>query len=489
MARRFLTAIDLTKNELQNAAVQNLASAPSSPVKGQLYYNSTGGDDTLYWYNGTGWVAAKGGAGAVPATTVTTQAVGDAAVVGVATNYAREDHKHGREAFGAAVADTAFGSAKVDGVATTIARSDHIHGNPVHDAAAHATIPLSALAVPTGPVSFNNQKITSLADPTATTDAANKNYVDSLVNGLSWKQSVRVASTGNEALSGSARAIDGVTIGVATRILLKNQTNATENGIYVSAAGAWARATDLDNNAEFPNATVYVQEGTTQADTAWTCTNDSTMAIGTTNVVFIQSGGPGVVTAGAGLTQSGNTLNVIGDTSITVAADSISRAALTGDVTAPAGSNATTIAANAVDNTKAADIPANRIKGNNTGATADPLDLTGTQVTAMLDQFSSTLKGLVPLSGGGILNFLRADGAWAAAAAGTVRAVSANCAAALTTTVTHNFGFRTVGVTVYRNSTPWDTVETDVERPDANSIVVRFAVAPAAADYVIVVFG
>src|SRR5213076_1168279 len=95
----FYGAIDLSTNELRNAVVQNLPSAPSSPQKGRLYFDSVG--NILYWYNGSGWIAAQGGAGAVPATTVTTQAVGDAAVVGVATTYAREDHKHGREAFGA----------------------------------------------------------------------------------------------------------------------------------------------------------------------------------------------------------------------------------------------------------------------------------------------------------------------------------------------------------------------------------------------------
>ena len=142
MARKFLTAIDLGKNELQNAAVQSLAGAPGSPVKFQLYGNT--GDNTLYWWDGAQWIAAKAAAGATPAGTVTTQAVGDAAVVGVSTNFAREDHKHGMPAFANPTATTTFGLSVVNGSAATIARSDHTHGTPTHDAAAHAAIPLSA---------------------------------------------------------------------------------------------------------------------------------------------------------------------------------------------------------------------------------------------------------------------------------------------------------------------------------------------------------
>src|SRR4051812_8331924 len=243
----FYGAIDLVKNELRNAVVQNLGSAPATPSKGQIYFDSTA--NILYWYNGSGWVAAQGGAGAVPATTVTTQAVGDAAVVGVATTYAREDHKHGREAFGAVAAQTAFGAASSNGAATTLPRSDHVHGTPTHDAAAHSTIPLSALAVPTTSLNLNSQKIINVADPTAGTDGANKQYVDNLSAGLSWKEAMRAASTANLTLSGT-QTIDGVAVVANDRVLAKDQSTASGNGIYVVAAGAWARATDADGANE-----------------------------------------------------------------------------------------------------------------------------------------------------------------------------------------------------------------------------------------------
>ncbi len=100
------------------------------------------------------------------------------------------------------------------------------------------------------------------------------------------------------------------------------------------------------------------------------------------------------------------------------ATPSLARAALTGDVTAPAGSNALTIANNSVSNVKLADMAPATIKGNNAGVAGDPVDLTGAQTTAMLDAFTTVLKGLVPPSGGGTTTFLRADGTFAAPAGG-----------------------------------------------------------------------
>lgn len=313
-------ALDLQKNELRQAQVQNLASAPTSPVKGQLWMDST--NNVLKWYDGAQWVAAMGGAGAVAGDTASTQAIGDAAAGGASTLYSRADHKHAMPSFGAATAQTAFGAAAGNGAAATLARSDHTHGTPAHDAAAHSTISLSALAVPTGSLDMNVQRITNLAAPVNGSDAARKQYVDDLVQGLDAKASVKAASTANLTLSGT-QTVDGIALVANDRVLVKDQSTASANGIYVVAAGAWTRATDMDAWTEVPTAYTFVEQGTTQADTGWVCTADQGGTLGTTSITWTQFSGAGQVIAGAGLTKTGNSLDVGAGTGITVAADSV----------------------------------------------------------------------------------------------------------------------------------------------------------------------
>lgn len=175
-------------------------------------------------------------------------------------------------------------------------------------------------------IDLQSQRAVNAADPSTATDLATKQYVDNAILGLSWKTPVRVATTTNGTLAtayANSQTIDGVTLATGNRILLKDQTTQTENGIYtVNASGAPTRATDADSTAELAAATVYVTSGTTNADKAYTQTTDAP-TIGSSNIVWAQVGGGTLPTAGAGLTLTGSTLDVGAGTGISVAADSV----------------------------------------------------------------------------------------------------------------------------------------------------------------------
>lgn len=147
------------------------------------------------------------------------------------------------------------------------------------------------------------------ASPSGDSDVANKAYVDGVAAGLYWKEPVRVGTTGNITLSGT-QTIDGVSVGAGDRVLVLKQTNQTENGIYVCAAGAWSRSADMDAGSEFPSAAVFVSEGTANGDNGFVCTNDGAPNLGSDNIEFVQFTGTGSITAGAGISKAGSTLAV-----------------------------------------------------------------------------------------------------------------------------------------------------------------------------------
>lgn len=219
MSKKFATNVDLLLNELQNAKIHIVASDPSSPAEGQIYYNST--TKVLKFYNGSAWVSI---------------------------------------------------------------------GN------------LNQMTA-TGAVSVNNQLISSVATPVSSTDAATKGYVDSIAQGIDAKPSVVVATTANITLS-APQNIDGVAVLAGDRVLVRAQTAPAENGIYVVAAGAWTRATDIDTWVEFPGAFTFVEKGTTYADTGWLCSADAGGTLGTTAVTWVQFSAAGQVTA-SNLTGTG----------------------------------------------------------------------------------------------------------------------------------------------------------------------------------------
>jgi hypothetical protein len=123
-------------------------------------------------------------------------------------------------------------------------------------------------------IDMTNLRIFNLANPQADQDAATKAYVDRLVEGLNWKDNVRVATTGNINLSAPGSTIDGVALSVGDRVLVKNQTTAAQNGIYIynGASTPMTRAPDANTADELENAVVVVDEGS-QAGTTWRQTN------------------------------------------------------------------------------------------------------------------------------------------------------------------------------------------------------------------------
>lgn len=152
--------------------------------------------------------------------------------------------------------------------------------------------------------------ITGLAAPVNDSDAATKLYVDSAIQGLDPKQSVRAATTTNIATLSTALTIDGVSLVAGDRVLVKDQTTASQNGIYVVSAGSWSRAVDVNTWGELVSAYVLVEEGTTNADNGFICTVNTGGTLDTTAVTFVQFTGAGQITAGAGLTKTGNTLDI-----------------------------------------------------------------------------------------------------------------------------------------------------------------------------------
>jgi hypothetical protein len=480
MSRKFLVSIDLNKNELQNGVIQNLATAPSSPVAGQIYYNT--GDNELYFYNGTGWEStqaesevlygtlagrpAAGTAGrlyyatdnyllyfddgstwtqvnnfgsvtsqtsygassgngtstnfaradhthgtpALTNTTPQTLAIGSTAAVGTGTAPAREDHVHEMPDFGNVVSQTSFGASSTNGTSVDVAHADHTHGTPTHDNAAHSAINLSALAVPTANVPFATYKITGLGNPTDDQDAATKYYVDQAVQGLTWKVAANLLSTVNVALTGSTGTLNIDTYGALTsadagyRIVLTNQTDDTQDGIYVYADNGTSytltRSADGNPYTELIGATIYIQEGTTKAGTSWSQSNHYLTSFA--GQTWVQIAGVGIYTAGNGITITDNV----------IAAD-----AGTGIVVDGSGINIDT--------------------------------------SVVVTKYAASVG----------------DGS------------------ATSYTVTHNLGTKDVQVTVYDNSSPYAEVICDVQHTSTSAVTLLFSIAPTSNQYRVVVQG
>lgn len=214
-----------------------------------------------------------------------------------------------------------IGTANAAGTGVNTVRGDHVHNLPF-------SAVQSVLGGATGSVGFNSQKLTNVLDPTAAQDAATKAYVDALSLGLDTKGSVVAVSVSNIAsLSGLATTVDGVLLSTdSQRVLLAGQSTGSQNGIYLVHSGAWTRSADMAVGSDAAGNYCFVEQGTLYADSGWVCTtNTGSAVVGTNSLAFTQFSGAGQITAGAGMTKTGNTLNVIAnaDGSIVVNVDDI----------------------------------------------------------------------------------------------------------------------------------------------------------------------
>ena len=221
-----------------------------------------------------------------------------------------------------------------------------INGNVISSTDTNGNIVLNPNG--SGVINANTSKITNDVDPTQAQDAATKAYVDAVKVGLDFKDSVRVATTGNITIASDLNvgaSIDGVTLADGDRVLVKDQATASQNGIYTAGASP-ARATDADADAEVTAGLfVFVEEGTANSDNGYVLSTDGTITVGSTALTFTQFSGAGQIVAGDALSKSGNTLNVNDDNiTVEVSSDNLRIKGITatavGDLLIGAASNA-----------------------------------------------------------------------------------------------------------------------------------------------------
>lgn len=486
---KFVTNLDINQNQLLNVTFEKLAFDPESGnFEGRLIYNTT--TDTVKVYTGSAWKS-------LPHTLSAGGSNTDALTI---------SESNGTVTLTLNLADT-----------DSAGLLSSTNWNMLNDATDAATANKLAKRDANGNI--------SVATPTADGHAATKGYVDAARSGLDVKQSVRAATTGPITIATGLEngdTVDGVTLATGNRVLVKDQSTASENGIYtVNATGAPTRATDFDEDAEVTGgAFTFVEEGTANGDSGFVLTNNGAITVGTTGLVFAQFSGTGQITAGAGLTKTGNTLDAVGTADrITVNADSIDIAStyagqntITTLGTITTGTwDATTVAVTAGGTGVESFTDNGVVYGNGTGA----LDVTsaGTEHQVLragsggvpafgavdLSQTSATTNSLL-ISRGGTNASTEATARTNLAAGGTqgagvstpslTRKVTKAVGNGVDTsfTLVHAFNTREVMIQVY-DSSNYDTVIADTVRTDANTVTISFSVAPSSSAYTVVVIG
>ena len=277
-----------------------------SSTLGNIRYNSTTG--LFEGYNGA-WTAFASGSG------VTSIATGTGLTGGPITSTGTISLAN------TAVTAGTYGSSSVVPVIAVNAQGQIT-------SATNTTI--NAVTLTTGTISTT---------PSGSTDIANKSYVDTVAQGLDTKASVVAGTTANITLSGT-QTIDGVAVVATDRVLVKNQTASADNGIYIASATAWSRAPDMNTWVQVPGAYVFIEGGTTLADTGWVCTSDAGGTIGVTAITWAQFSGAGSGVSSITFGSTGLTPSTATNGAITVAGTLALTNGGSGQTTAQAAMNA-----------------------------------------------------------------------------------------------------------------------------------------------------
>jgi hypothetical protein len=437
MSRKFLTNLDLTGNQILNVVLQNLASPPGSPSAGRVYFDTIA--NVIIFHDGSTWINPQD----------------------------RANH------FGTQTASTIS-----DFVSTAEA------------------ITLDSFAAPGADVTMAGFKITNLGTPIASSDAATKGYVDSAVSGLEWKDAVSAATTADlgsvtynngagtltNAGTQAAFAADGHTATLNERILVKNQSDAKQNGIYtVTTVGSgstnWVltRAVDANTGALLNDATVFATHGTSNAGTSWVQTTVDAV-LGTNNVVFVQFGAGSSYAAGSGITLTGNTFSI--------APGAVSNSMLANSSITVTGGTGLGVSGSPV-------ALGGTVTLSNTGVTSNVAG-TGISVSGSTGAVTITNTGVTSIVAGTGISISGGTGAVTVSYTGTVLtkySVLVGDGSSTSIAVTHSLGSRDVQVQLYDASSFAQVENPDVVMTSTSVVTLTFSVAPASNAYKVVIIG